>query len=203
MAFTRKMLKALGIDDEKIDQIIDAHSEVVDGLKSDRDRYKGDSEKLEGVQRELDDLKAKGDDGYKSKYEAEKQAHEELKADIANQKAYAEKESAYRELLRAAGIKEKFINTIIRADKAVIDGLTLGDDGKIPDAETLTENARQNWGDFVAITTTHTAGKETPPANNGAKMSRADLYKKDERGRYLMSTAERQKVLAQNPDLMN
>ena len=32
-SLTRKMLKAMGIEDEKIDQIIEAHSETVDALK--------------------------------------------------------------------------------------------------------------------------------------------------------------------------
>ena len=33
MALTRKMLKAMGIEDEKADEIIDAHAETVDALK--------------------------------------------------------------------------------------------------------------------------------------------------------------------------
>lgn len=197
MAFTRKMLKALGIEDEKIDQIMDAHTEVTESLKADRDKYKGDAEKLEAVQKELDGLKAKGDDGYKAKYEAEKKAHDELKANIANEKAYASKEAAYRELLKAAGVKEKFIDTIIRAEKSVIDGLKLGEDGKIDNAKDLTEKAKQNWSDFVATTTTKTAGVENPPANNGGtKLTREQIYKKDEHGRYVLSTAERQKAIA-------
>ena len=40
MSLTRKMLKAMGIEEEKIDQIIEAHSETVDALKKDRDTYK-------------------------------------------------------------------------------------------------------------------------------------------------------------------
>ena len=63
MSLTRKMLKAMGIEEEKIDQIIEAHSETVDSLKADRDSYKEDAEKLKDVQKELDGLKAKGDDG--------------------------------------------------------------------------------------------------------------------------------------------
>lgn len=34
MALTRKMLKAMGIEDEKIDQIIDEHAESVNALKA-------------------------------------------------------------------------------------------------------------------------------------------------------------------------
>ena len=40
MALTRKMLKAMGIEEEKIDQIIEAHTETVDALKADRDKLK-------------------------------------------------------------------------------------------------------------------------------------------------------------------
>ncbi len=199
MAFTRKMLKALGIEDEKIEQIMDAHTEVTESLKADRDKYKGDAEKLEAVQKELDGLKAKGEDGYKAKYEAEKKAHDELKANVANEKAYASKEAAYRELLKAAGVKEKFIDTIVRAEKSVIDGLKLGEDGKIYNAKDLTDKAKQNWSDFVATTTIKNAGVENPPANNGgAKLTREQIYKKDEHGRYVLSTAERQKAIAES-----
>lgn len=42
MALTRKMLKAMGIEDEKIDQIIDAHTETVEGLKDQVSSYKAD-----------------------------------------------------------------------------------------------------------------------------------------------------------------
>ena len=47
MALTRKMLKAMGIEDEKIDQIIEEHVESIDGLKAERDRYKAGAEEAE------------------------------------------------------------------------------------------------------------------------------------------------------------
>lgn len=195
MAFTRKMLKALGIEEDKIDQIMDAHTEVTDALKASRDEYKVDAEKLADVQKELDTLKAKGDDGYKEKYEAEKKAHDELKTNIANEKAYSAKETAYRELLKAAGVKDKFIDTIIRAEKTVIDGLKLDNDGKITDTETLTANAKQNWSDFVATTTTQPAGVENPPANNGGSA------KTKEQIMAIKDPAVRQAEIAKNPGL--
>ena len=36
----------MGIEEEKIDQIIEAHSETVDSLKADRDNYKKDADQL-------------------------------------------------------------------------------------------------------------------------------------------------------------
>ena len=36
MSLTRKMLKAMGIDEEKVDQIIETHAETVDALNAER-----------------------------------------------------------------------------------------------------------------------------------------------------------------------
>ena len=57
MAVTRKLLKALGIEDEKADQILEAHTETVNEIREERDRYKADAEQLPGVQKELAELK--------------------------------------------------------------------------------------------------------------------------------------------------
>ena len=79
MALKRSFLKSMGLTDEQISAIIEAHTETVDGLKADIEKYKGDAEKLPGVQKELDALKAAGDGGYKEKYEKEKKAFEDFK----------------------------------------------------------------------------------------------------------------------------
>ena len=203
MALTRKMLKAMGIEEEKIDEIIDAHTETVNALKDQAKENSSAAATLKEVQKELDDLKSAGDDGYKSKYESEKAAHDELKASIAKEKAYASKESAYRELLKAAGVKDKFIDTIIRAEKPTIESLKI-EDGKVEGSDALTEAAKKNWGDFIVTQQVVNTRVENPPANTGGtKLTKAEIYAKDEHGRYKLSTAERQKALAENPELMN
>ena len=63
MALTRSFLKGMGITDEQISAIIEAHTESTDALKAQRDNYKAYAEKLPAVQQELDTLKAKGDGG--------------------------------------------------------------------------------------------------------------------------------------------
>ena len=77
MSLTRRMLKAMGIEDEKIDEIITAHSETVDALKEQRDQYKADAEKLPSVQRELQSLKdaenQNGGSAWEVKYNAMKE----------------------------------------------------------------------------------------------------------------------------------
>ena len=196
MAFTRKMLKAMGIEDEKIDQIIDAHSETVDALKADRDTYKEDAAKLAAVQKELDELKAKGDDGYKAKYEAEKAAHDALKADIAAKETKKAKTEAYRELLKGANIDEKRIATILRAEAPTIDKIELDADGKIKNAEQYTESIKSDWADFIVTQSAKGANTATPPANGGAASTKTkeDILK-------IKDAGERQKAIAENPTL--
>lgn len=196
MAFTRKMLKAMGIEDEKIDQIIDAHSETVDALKAERDGYKEDAAKLAAVQKELDELKAKGDDGYKAKYEAEKAAHDALKADIAAKETKKAKTDAYRELLKGANIDEKRIATILRAEAPTIDKIELDADGKIKNAEQYTESIKSDWADFIVTQSAKGTNTATPPANGGAASTKTkeDILK-------IKDAGERQKAIAENPTL--
>ena len=202
MSLTRKMLKAMGIEEEKIDQIIEAHSETVDSLKADRDSYKEDAEKLKDVQKELDDLKAKGDDGWKEKHDRLKEEFDQYKNDVQAKETKAAKEAAYRAILKDANLSEKGVEKAIKY--ADWDKIELGEDGKLKDANDHIKAVREEWAEYVTTTTTTGAKTSTPPANNGgAKLTKAEIYARDEHGRYKLSTSERQKALAENPELMN
>ncbi len=202
MSLTRKMLKAMGIEEEKIDQIIEAHSETVDSLKADRDSYKEDAEKLKDVQKELDDLKAKGDDGWKEKHDALKAEFDQYKNDVQAKETKAAKEAAYRAVLKDANLSEKGIEKAVKY--AEWDKIELGEDGKLKGANDHIKAVRDEWAEYVTTTTTTGAKTSTPPVNNGgSKLTKAEIYARDEHGRYKLSTAERQKALAENPELMN
>ena len=54
MSLTRRALKAMGIEDEKIDEIITMHTDTVDGLKADVAKYRADAEALPEVQKQLE-----------------------------------------------------------------------------------------------------------------------------------------------------
>ena len=171
MAFTRKFLSAMGIEADKVDEIINAHVEVVDGLKEERDNYKKDAEKLADVEKELTKAKekiAKNGDGEtvaKEDYDKLKKEYDDYKADITAKNTRTEKENAFRELLKSVGVSEKRFNAIIKVSD--IDGLELDKDGKIKDAEKHTENVKSEWADFIETTTTKGANTANPPANNG------------------------------------
>ena len=57
MALTRKMLTAMDIPAEKIDEIINAHVETVDALKEERDGFKADAEELPKVKKKFEEVK--------------------------------------------------------------------------------------------------------------------------------------------------
>ena len=44
MALTRKLLKGMGLTDEQVDTIIEAHTDTVDGLKDQISTYKADAD---------------------------------------------------------------------------------------------------------------------------------------------------------------
>ena len=163
MALTRKLLKGMGLTDEQVDTIIEAHTDTVDGLKADINKYKGDAEKLPGVQKELNDLKAAGDGGYKEKYEKEHKAFEDFKQAQTAKETRQAKETAYREFLKTVGVSEKRIPAIMKVTD--LDSLEM-DGGKFKDADKLTETVKTEWADFIENSSTSGADTNTPPANN-------------------------------------
>lgn len=202
MALTRKMLKAMGIEDEKIDQIIEAHSETVDGLKEKLKTAEEKAGKLDDVQKELDGLKAKSGDDYKDKYEKEKKAFEDYKSEVTAKEAQAAKESAVRAYFEGKNITGANLSIAMRGCKDEIKAIELDGD-KIKDTSTLDALLSGEYAGLVVTTSTNGAQTAKPPANtSGNKLTRADVFKRDEKGRYIMSTSERQKALAENPELL-
>lgn len=170
MAVTRKLLRALGIEDEKADQILEAHTETVNEIKAERDRYKEDAEKLPGVQKELDDLKEAAEQNaqnpYKAQYEAVKKQFDDYKADVAAKQEKDAKTAAYRKLLKEQGISEKYIDPIMKVTP--VDDLELDDKGQFKNAEDLKKSITEQWDGFAVKEETHGAPTLTPPgAGNG------------------------------------
>jgi hypothetical protein len=191
------MLKAMGIEDEKIDQIIEAHTETVDAIKEQREAYRADAEKLPGVQRELDALKNNSGNDYKAKYEKEKKDFQDYKNGIAEKESAAAKEKAARAYFESKGIPADSMGLVIRGAKAEISGLEL-DGEKIKDSTALDTLLSGDYKGLIGKTTTKGTDTKTPPNTSGGIKSREEIYKKDDKGRYILSTAERQAALAES-----
>ena len=181
MALTRKFLSAMGIEEDKIEQIISAHTEVTNALKEERDSLKEQAEQYATVKKELNELKkqtANADEKnpWKVKYDALKEEFDGYKSDIEKKQTEANKSKALRALLKDIGISEKRIEAVAKVTD--ISSITLGEDGKIADADKLKKSLAEEWSDFIVSENEQGAKVATPPANNGGnnfdKMSLAE-----------------------------
>ena len=196
MALTRKFLTALGIEAEKAEEIINAHTESVDALKAQRDEYKtqwedvkDDAEKVSELQKKLEDLQK---DSYKVKYEALKEEFSKYKSEQEASATKAAKETAYKAMLKELGISEKRLDAIVKVTD--LSKINLEQDGTIRDADKLKSDAQSEWEDFIVTKETKGANTATPPQNTGGKMSKDEILK-------IKNTSERQKAMAENHEL--
>ena len=194
MALSRKFLAALGIEADKIDEIINAHSETVEGLKNERDSVKADAEKYKQTKEDLDKANKQlaeysKEDTYKVKYDALKEDFDGFKAKVEAEKTNTSKKAAYKSLLKEIGISEKRIDSI--AKLAELDKLNLDKDGKIEGMDDLKKSLSEEWADFIVKDDRKGADTSTPPGGQGgtAKTRKEIMEIKD--------TTERQKAWAE------
>ena len=177
MGLTRKMLKAMGIEEEKIEQIIEAHVEVVDGLKEIAASDKEKAEKYEATQRELDNLKAAGNGGWEEKYNKIKGEFDKYKNDIEAKETQSAKEKAYADILKDAGLSDKGIEKALKyADWSKVD---LAEDGKVANAVDHIKAVKEEWAEYVTTTTTTGAPTANPPTNQSGGVDLGSLSMAD------------------------
>ena len=197
MALTRKFLAALGIDADKVDEIISAHSETVSGLKAQLEKAEAEAEKVKEVQKELDDLKKDVKDKYKSKDDYDKLDGEfkAFKNEVAGKETAAAKEKAVRAYFESKGIKGANLEIAIKGSKDEIAAVELDGD-KIKDPKVLDELVKGTYAGLVSKAQTRGAETKTPPGNGGGSgtMTKDEILK-------IKDTKERQKAIAENLDL--
>lgn len=188
MSLTRKLLKGMGLTEEQVDTIIEAHSETVNALKEERDAFKADAEKLPAVKSELAELKAKGDDGWKEKHDALKKQFDDFKKNITDKETRQAKENAVRAYFEKNGISGKNLDIAIRGSEKEISAIEL-DGENIKDASALDNLVNGDFSGLVSTTTVKGAQTITPPTTNNATTlrSREEIMK-------IKDTSERQKA---------
>lgn len=158
MSITRKFLKALGIEDDKADQIIEAHTEVANGLKADLERYKTDAGKLAEVQAELDALKTTKDSDLQDQYD-------QLKIELENEKAGRKKdrqEAAIRQELTAMGAQDVDYLLYKLGDISEL----FDEDGQLKDKDAFTDKAKADYPNQFKAEPTKPKGTPPPPAGD-------------------------------------
>lgn len=200
-AQVREILSAAGVDSEHmgdaVEKIIDGHLASVNALREEIGTYKAESEKLPALQKELEtaqaDLAASKKDSYKVKYEAIKEDFEAYKAEQAKKDTRTAKETAYRALLKEAGVSEKRIESVLKVSD--VDSVELTDKGEIKGADKLSASIKDEWADFIETTEIQGVQTPNPPANTGGStMTKEQIMN-------IKDTGERHKAIAEHHEL--
>lgn len=188
MALERKDLRAI-LEDETVD-VSGKMKKILDMLHTETD----------ALQDQLGEAKAATAKAEKERDEANsgKQAAEkaltDYKAQQTQKDTHAAKESKFRELLKTAGVLDKYADRVVRLSGEDIDKLELDEKGNVKDAKKHADSLKADWSDFVGTTTTTGAKVDTPPTNAGSKMTKDQIFA-------IKDAGERQAAIAANADL--
>lgn len=166
---TKTLLASWGIEDEKIEQIIDAHTEVTDALKTERDNYKADAEKLAEVQKKLDEANKKITES-----ENFKKQLEELRGEISAKETAEKKSGAFRKLLQEKGYSDKGIDKIVKYG-GYLDKLELDENDSIKNMEKLVTSVEKDWNEYKPSETTTYTTPSTPPKSTGNTGTKSEV----------------------------
>lgn len=199
MALTRKMLKGMGLTEEQADTIIEAHTETVDGLKEKLKAAEEKAKTADDLQKELDGLKAKGGEDYKARAEKAEKELKDYRAEVVAKETRAAKEKAVKAYFEAKDITGGNLSIALRGAKDEINGIELDEKGGIKDTKALDDLVGGEFASLVVKSSTRGAKTPTPPAGNngGDKLTRSEIYKRDDAGRFLLDATQRQKALSE------
>lgn len=193
MSLTRKFLSGKGIDAEIIDEIIQAHTETVSGLKDELDSIKAENASLKEKTADLPELQKKLSAQEGKDYDKLKKEFDDYKAEVKRQETRSAKETAYKNLLKDAGIPEKHYAKILKYSD--VDGVELDDKGKIVTAKDLMKSIREEWSDHVETTAVKGAETASPAGGaSGTTMTKDQIMA-------IKDTGERQQAIAENHTL--
>lgn len=194
MALTRKALKAMGLTDEQVDSIVEMHTDTVDGLKEKIRIAEEKAADYDEIKKKLDE--SKGGKDYKAEYDKLKGEFESYKKDITEKEIAAAKAKAVRAYFESKGIKGGNLEIAMRGAKDEISALELDGD-KIKDTKALDALIAGDYKGLIVSESTKGADPVNPPAGGGSVLkTKAEIYAKDEHGRYKLDSTERQRELA-------
>ena len=169
MALSRNFLKALGLTEEQVNSIVEAHTETISGIKDELKTAKEKADKLATVEKELNDLKTAnaGKPNYEELYNADHTALENLRSEITAKEARTAKEAAIGAFFEKNNIVGKQKKIAMMAIKGDIDGYEVDETGNLKDTKPLETLIKEDFAGLVSTTRTEGAGIAEPPANIG------------------------------------
>lgn len=188
------------IPSEAVAKLAQAVSSSVGREFVEKERYSKKLEEIEALKTEKQTAEDSATTAkkWKDKYDTLKGEFDDYKSEQASKETKAAKEKAVRAYYESKGITGKSLDIAIRGSSEEINSLEMDGD-KIKDSSALDELVKGTFSALVSTTIVKGADTATPPGNiGGGSMTKADIYKKDDHGRYVMSAAERQKALMEN-----
>ncbi len=192
MALSRKLLSALGIEADKIEQIIEAHTETVDALKNERDSLKSKADSYDKVKTELDQLKETAKNG--GDYAKLKQDFDDYKAAVEKEKTDSAKKEALQKIAKDAGLSEAGIAKAVKYSD--LSGIELDEKGGVKDSKALLKSLREEWPEYIVKESTQGADAGNPPVGASGKS-----YKTKDEIFAIKDDGERQRAIAENHEL--
>lgn len=195
MALTRKFLKALGIEEDKIEEIITAHGETVAALKDEIDKAEQSAKDSAAAAQERDKLQKRVEalektSGDAAKVQAEYDAYrQQVETDKANAGKKALIKKALEEAHANPAAIDLMLNTV-KLDDVELDGETL------KDAEAVLKPIREAHAGLFGTVQNQGTPPLNPPAGDG-KMTRESFEKLplSKRMEYINAHPEQQKEL--------
>jgi hypothetical protein len=169
----------MGIDADKIDQIIEMHSETVNGLKDEIAKYKADAESLPAVTKERDEWKKKHDEVLAKQPDAAKvQADfDAYKKDVESRATNAKKSEALWTKLLAEGANPDAKELLLHG--VDFDTVTLNEKGEA-DTSKVVDPIKTTYAKYFGAVTETGAQRKTPLTGQASpekdKMSDAEWF---------------------------
>nr|MBR4281670.1 hypothetical protein [Clostridia bacterium] len=171
MALTRNFLKSMGLDEEKINAIIEGHTDTVTAMTRERDEAREKAAKVDELISERDDYKAKYEKaGDATKVQADFDAY---KKQVEGEKAKAAKSAAVRAALKAAGVnRDEFAELLmgkVDLDKVEMDG------DKVKDTAALVDPLKASYAGCFGTVEEKGTDKTSPPSGGGKSYTAAEI----------------------------
>lgn len=201
----KEILSKAGVSAENMDtaieEIITGHNATVDALKDDiadlkansqnytdiKTKFDAQSTELKNVKRQLAET-----EDYKGKYETVKADYDNYKSDVDGKEKKAQLDTVLRKALINRGYSEKGADMVVKHGNYKFE---VDKDNNIKDADKLFDGVDNEWGMFKGTTHVEGAKTATPPQNTGGKsITKEEIMN-------IKNTAERQKKIAENPEL--
>ncbi len=177
--------------------LVALHLSVIDPLKDDLQKAEDKVKDYDAIKKERDDLKTAAGEDFKKKYEDEHKAFSAYKKDQEAKATAAVRDKAVEAYFEGKSITGENLKLAMRAAREEINALSM-DGEKIKDTASLDNLVANELKGLVVKTSSRGTPAATPPKNSGGKvMTREEIYKKDDKGRYLLDAAARQKALAE------